>query len=255
MSDRGFSLIELLIATAIMTTTAGALLSMVIAGQSIARLQPEAADLQQRARIATEVLATELARAGAGIDAGPWAGSLAERFPPVSPSPGGGVTIWYVAAHVAQATLAAPLAPDAVAAAISIDPSCAAAGCGFADASTVLLFDAGGCHDVARVETAAASALILRPATRTCAYASGAAIAQGEVRTYGVDAAARRLLRRDEATGLSVPLVDNVAAMTAELLAGGRQVRITLRLVPTLLLQVPDLVVTLEARPPNLQAP
>lgn len=255
MNDRGFSLVELLIAVAIMTTTGGALLSLVMAGQSLARMQPEAADLQQRARIATQLLATELARAGAGLDAGPWAGGLAERFPPVAVSPDGGVTIWYVAASLAQATLAAPLEPDAVAAAIAIDPACAASGCGFADAASVLLFDAAGCHDVARIEVVAAPALTLRPATRTCAYAAGAAIAQGEVRTYRVDAVARQLVRRDEATGLSVPLVDNVAAMTVELLAAGRLIRVALRLVPTLLLQVPDLAIVLEARPPNLQEP
>lgn len=253
MSDRGFSLVELLIATAVMTTTAGALLSLVMAGQSIARLQPEAADLQQRARVATQILATELARAGAGMDAGPWAGSLGARFAPVSPSADGGVTIWYVTAPIAQATLAGPLEPDAVGAAISVDPACAASACGFTDAATVLIFDAAGCHDFARVEDAASSALTLRPAARTCAYALGAAVAQGEVRTYRVDTASRQLLRRDEATGLSVPLVDNVAAMTVEFLDAGRLIRVALRLGPTMLLQVPDLSVTLEARPPNLQ--
>jgi prepilin-type N-terminal cleavage/methylation domain-containing protein len=254
MTERGFSLVELLIATAIMTTTAGVLLSLVMAGQSIARLQPEAADLQQRARIATQLLATELVRAGAGLDAGPWAGSLSDRFPPITPSPDGGVTIWYVGGSIAQGLLAAPLQPDDGGAAISIDPACAAASCGFADAATVLLFDATGCHDFARVEAAAGSTLTLRPATRTCAYAARAAIAQGEVRTYRVDAAARQLVRRDEATGLSVPLIDSVTAMTVEFLAAGRQIRIALRLAPTLLLQVPDLAVTFEARPPNLQA-
>lgn len=255
MTDRGFSLVELLIATAIMTTTAGVLLSLVMAGQSIARLQPEAADLQQRARIATQVLTTELARVGAGLDAGPWAGGLGERFAPVTASSGGGVTIWYVSEPIAQGTLAAPLQPDDAGAVISIDPTCAAASCGFADATTVLVFDGTGCHDFARVEVAAGSALTLRPSTRTCAYAAGAAIAQGEVRTYRVDTTARQLIRRDEATGLSVPLVDSVADMTVELLEAGRRVRIALRVAPTLLLHVPDLSVTFEARPPNLQEP
>jgi hypothetical protein len=227
--------------------------SLVVAGQSIARLQPEAADLQQRARIATQVLATELARAGAGIDAGPWAGPLAGRLPVISPSADGGMTIRYVSAPGAQGTLAAPLEPDAVGAAIAVDPSCAASGCGFADDTTALLFDDSGCHDLARIEAVAATALALRAATRSCAYAAGAAIAQGEVRTYRVDPVTRQLLRRDEATGLSVPLVDNVASMTLDLLDAGRQIRLALRLAPAVLLQVPDLVVTFDARPPNLQ--
>jgi len=253
MTDRGFSLVELLIAMAIFTTTAGALLSLVVAGQSIARLQPEAADLQQRARIATQVLATELARAGAGIDAGPWAGTLAGRVPVISSPVDGGMTIWYVSGPGAQGTLAASLEPDAVGAVIAVDPGCAASGCGFADDTTAVLFDDHGCHDLARIEAAAATVLTLRAATRSCAYAAGAAIAQGEVRTYRVDPAARQLVRRDEATGLSVPLVDNVASMTVEYLDAGRQIRVALRLAPVVLLQVPDLLVTLDARPPNLQ--
>src|SRR5215207_6340476 len=80
--SRGFSLLELLMAMAVATTSAGVPLSLVVAGQSIARAQPEAADVQQRARVAAHVLATELARAGAGVDAGPWAGTLARHFLP-----------------------------------------------------------------------------------------------------------------------------------------------------------------------------
>ena len=253
MKEHGFSLVELLVAMAIFSITAGAVLSLIMAGQAMARLQPEAADLQQRARIATQVLATELARAGAGIDAGPWAGPLAGRLPVVSSSGAGGMTIWYVTSPGAQGTLAGPLEPDAVGAAIAVDPVCAAAGCGFADATTALLFDDRGCHDLARIEEAAATSLTLRAATRSCAYAAGAAIAQGEVRTYRVDPVARQLVRRDEATGVSVPLADHVASMTVEVLDAGRHVRLALRLAPAVLLQVPDLVMTFDARPPNLQ--
>jgi hypothetical protein len=41
--------------------------------------------------------------------------------------------------------------------------------------------------------------------------------------------------------------------MAVEYLDGGRQIRVALRLVPAALLQVPDLVLSLDARPPNLQ--
>lgn len=255
MNARGFTLIELLIAMAIVTSAAGALLSLVIAGQSIARLQPEAADLQQRARIAAQVLETELARAGAGLDAGSRAGPLTRRFPPVSASADGGLTIWYVSDPAAQALLAAPLDPDAVVAEIAVQPACAgsASTCGFSAGTTVLLFDDGGCHDLARVEAVAGALLTLRAATRGCAYLSGAAIAQGEVRTYRVDPASRQLLRRDEATGLSVPLVDSVSALTTEYLEGGRRIRMAVRFVPPAASRAPDLVLTLDARPLNLQ--
>ena len=44
-----------------------------------------------------------------------------------------------------------------------------------------------------------------------------------------------------------------VAAMTVEDLEGGRRIRITLRFAPAVVRQTPPLVVTLDARPPNLQ--
>ena len=256
MTSRGFSLIELLVAMAIAAATGGVLLSLIVTGESIARLQPEAADLQQRARIATQAIATELARAGAGVDSGDLAGPLARRFAPVSASADGGLTIWYVAAGAAQATLAAPLAPDALAATIVLDAPCAPASCGFVRDTTVIIFDNSGCHDLARVEDATSSGLLLAAdPVRSCAYASGAAIAQGEVRTFRVDPSARQLLRRDEATGVSVPVADNVAAMGVEYLDEGKRVRVRLRFVPAALRKVPDLLVSLDVRPPNLQAP
>ena len=253
MSARGFSLVELLIAMAITTTTAGALLSLVSAGQSIARLQPEAADLQQRGRIAGHVIATELSRAGAGLDGGPLAGPLVSRFAPVSSSSDGGLTIWYVSGGGAQGTLTAPLAPDALGASIALDAPCTRPPCGFEANTTALIFDNSGCHDLARVEDAAPGGLVLAAAARTCAYGVGTAIARGEVRTFRVDPATRQLVRRDEATGISVPISDNVAAMGVEQLDDGRRIRVTLRFVPALLREVPDLVVAFDARPPNLQ--
>ena len=109
----GFSLIELLMAMAVMVTFSSALMSLILAGQSMARMQPEAADVQQRARIALQTLGAELALAGAGLDRGLQAGPLAQYFPPVLPSADGGLTIWYVSNRQAQTTLAGPLDPGA----------------------------------------------------------------------------------------------------------------------------------------------
>ena len=64
--QNGFSVIELLVAMAVMTTCMAAMLSLVVTGQSIARRQPEAADQQQRARAARQTIGNALARAGAG---------------------------------------------------------------------------------------------------------------------------------------------------------------------------------------------
>ena len=241
---RGFTIVELLVAMAVMTTAAGVLLSLIVAGQRLARMQPEAADQQQRARLAIETIGGELARAGAGFDRGPFAGPLSRYFAPVVPAPDGGFTVWYASARGGQALLARAL-PDTGTDAI-VDSA------GFSIGTTAILIDGSGCHDLARIDDVAPSALGLRAANRHCAYAAGAWIGEGEVRTYVVDRPSRQLLRRDEATGLSLPVLDNVASMTSEWSADGRRVRVTLRFVASLL-QVPDLVVSIDAAPPNLQ--
>jgi prepilin-type N-terminal cleavage/methylation domain-containing protein len=242
----GFTLIEILIAMALMVTFSGAMMSMILAGQSIARMQPEAADVQQRARVVLQTLGAELALAGAGLDRGPQAGPLAQYFPPVGPSADGGITIWYVSSRWAQTTLAGPLAPGATDALIQ--------NAAFSPASTGIVFDTHGCHDVLRIDAATPAWLQVRAGSRACSYAAGDAIAQGEVRTYRVDAGTRQLLRRDEATGGSVPVLDNVAAMAVEFLDGGRRIRVTLRLAPaTPDPRVPEFEVSCDVRPPNLQ--
>jgi Tfp pilus assembly protein PilW len=251
---RGFSTIEMLVAMAITTTCAGVMLSLVTAGHAIARTQPARSDQQQRARIAMETLGTELARAGAGLDRGAQAGPLAQYFAPVVVSADNGLTVWYVAAARAQAALAAPFVPGSTDAAIDAGGTCPAADppCGFEPASSALVFDTTGCHDVVRIDAVMPASIVTRVAPRTCSYAAGAAVAAGEVRTYRVDPATRQLIRRDEATGGSVPVLDQVGGMSIAVLDGGRRVRVSLRFVSTLL-EVPELVLALDVAPPNLR--
>jgi len=242
----GFTLVELLIAMAIGVTLGAALVSLIVAGQWIASAQPDGADEQQRARIAVQALSADLARAGAGIDRGLQSGSLIRYFPPIAPSPDGGVTIWYVSGREAQTTLSAPLARGDATAAVG-DPS------GFVAGSTAIVFDAHGCHDVLRVDDVAGSVLQVRGPSRGCAYAVGAAIAEAEVRTYRVDPAARQLQRRDEATGASIPLLDQVAAMNVEYIDAGRRVRISVQMSSAASrARVPDFTVAFDVAAPNL---
>jgi prepilin-type N-terminal cleavage/methylation domain-containing protein len=252
----GFSLVELLIAMAVMVTFSGALMSLILAGESMARMQPEAADVQQRARVALQTLGAELALAGAGLDRGPQSGALAQYFLPVEQSSDGGLTIWYVSGREAQTTLAAALAPGATDAPIQAAAHCPLSdpGCAFTAGSTAIVFDGHGCRDVLRIDAVTATSLRVRAGSRACGYAPGAAIAEGEVRTYRLDAGTRQLLRRDEATGISVPVFDNITAMNVEYLQGARHLRVTLRLAAaTPSARVPDLEVSCDVMPPNLQ--
>lgn len=251
----GFSLIELLIAVAVMVSVSGALVSLIVAGQSIARTQPDAADIQQRARVALRTLDAELALAGAGLDRGPLAGALVRFFPPIELSSDGGVTIWYVSSREAQGLLAAPLPSGATDVVLQPAANCppAGGGCAFTPDSTAIVFDARGCRDVLRVVDVSPAMLVVTGSIRGCDYAAGAAVAEGQVRTYRVDPATRQLVRRDEGTGISLPVLDNVAAMGVAM-PDGRHLHVTLRLSSSLAsTPVADFAIAHEFTPPNLQ--
>jgi prepilin-type N-terminal cleavage/methylation domain-containing protein len=242
---RGFTLVELLMAMAVMATIGSAFVSLIVAGQSIARAQPEIADQQQRARMAIQALAADLARAGTGVDRGRQAGPLGRFFPPIDVSPGDAIRIWYASIRGVQASLSAPLANGDMAVAVDA-PS------GFTAGSTAIVFDQSGCHDLLRVTGVSGPLLVVAAAARSCEYAAGATVAAGEVRTYLVDPVARQLQRRDEATGLTLPLLDNIARMSVESLDGGGRVRISLQVAPAAPRpDVRDLVVAFDVMVPN----
>jgi prepilin-type N-terminal cleavage/methylation domain-containing protein len=242
----GFTLVELLVAMAVMATVGCAFVSLTVAGQSIARLQPEIADQQQRARMAVQALASDLARAGTGVERGVQAGPLGRYFRPVEPSADGGVTIWYVSGRDVEATLTAPLSAADVS--VSVDTPSA-----FSPGSAAIVYDRSGCHDLVRVTAVTDTTIVIDAATRRCAYDSGAALAEVEVRTYRVDPAARQLQRRDETTGSTLPLLDNVAGMDLEYLDGARRLRIVVRVSSSVRRpDLPDLPVVFDVLAPNL---
>jgi prepilin-type N-terminal cleavage/methylation domain-containing protein len=240
----GFALIELLIATAIMATVGCAFVSLILSAQAIARTQPEAADQQQRARMAVQALSADVARAGAGLDRGANAGPLGRYLPPLEVAPDGSLTIRYVSSRSAQAILAAGLPRGETA--VVVD-----AGSGFTAGTSALVFDATGCHDLVRVTDVAETLLVITATPRMCAYGPGAAIAQAEARTYRVDPAARQLQRRDDATGSTLPMLDGVSRMQVEVLDGARRVRISLEMAPGTSRGVRELAVAFDVVVPN----
>lgn len=268
---RGFSLVELLISMALTVTLTGGIMGLVVSGHRIARVQPEAADQQQRTRVAVQALAQDLSHAGAGLDAGARAGSLQQFFGSLTPSIDGGITVWYVSAPEAQAALAATAGPGSNLLALAANTICPVSqfACAFTPSTTGILFDSSGCHDVVRIDGTGTSALQLHSPLNGCTYAPGASIARGEVRTYRVDVAARELIRRDEATGIDVPVLDGVDAMSIDYFDDAasphpapidpasapravRRVRVTLRLAPNARDTVSDLLVAFDVTPPNL---
>jgi prepilin-type N-terminal cleavage/methylation domain-containing protein len=248
---RGFSLVELLVAMALMAMVGGAFMTLVLAGESIARAQPEAWDVHQRARIAMQTLGAELALAGAGPDRGPRRGPLVSSFSPVEIAADGSFTVWYVAARGGQGSLASALPPGRADAALAHAGDCPTArpACAFTPGSTAILFTPGGARDALRIDAVMDVSLMFRAGPQS-AYPAGASIAEGEVRTYRVDSTARQLVRRDEATGASLPVVDGIVAMAAEIREGGTVIRVTLRLAGTA--PASELVIAFDVPMPNV---
>jgi hypothetical protein len=266
------SLVETIVSMALTVALSGTIMSLLVAGQTIARTQPESADVQQRARVALRVLAADLADAGAGLEHGSLAGPLVRHFPPIVPA-AGGLTLWTATTREAQASPAFIVSPGATTVTLQDVAACPSGqpACGFADGSTAIAFTAGGCRTTMQIAAAGADALQLAAPLSGCALDPSSAVAAGVVRTYRLDTAARQLIRRDEATGSSSPLLDGVAAFTAELYADGaagqpitgvtdadlmrvRLVRVSLRFVASNpLLHIPDLAVSMDVAPRNLE--
>lgn len=161
---RGFTIVELLIASAIMLVVMGAVFSLVDPGQATYRTQPEVSEMQQNLRIAQNALYQDLAQAGAGPYLGSNAGSLLQYFSPLLPyraeiqDPKAGVvyrenalTVMYVPQTTAQIRIQSEM--PASSAVIDVTPE---AGCPVGDAlcsfdvgMRAVIFDiSGGAYDV-----------------------------------------------------------------------------------------------------------
>jgi type II secretory pathway pseudopilin PulG len=226
-NDRGYTLLEVVVATGIMLAMTGAVMTLLHDGLVRTPMLEEAADLHQRARVAAEALAADLRAAGSGTPSGP----LSALFPAAEPrrpgDPAGSasadlLTIRYVPAHAARAHLLEPLTPASDAA--ILDPSgCPSqtTACGFTAGVNALLFDSSGQMDTLRVDAISAGTLVIAApaAPRAATYPAGSEVAEAVEATYALDSASRQL-RRTEGGG-TFPLADNVEALTFEWLGDG----------------------------------
>src|SRR5947207_8445776 len=85
-SEAGFSLIEVLVATAIMLVVTGGIFTVLNPSGAMFKAQPEVVDMQQRLRIGIDTLTRDLIMAGAGAYSGSQSGSLSGFFAPIQPS-------------------------------------------------------------------------------------------------------------------------------------------------------------------------
>jgi len=242
-SESGYSLVELLISSAIMLVVTGAIFGLVSPSQGTATTQPEVSDLQQRSRVASEVLFKELVMAGAGVYQGPVTGSLINFFAPIIPkrlgrvSPDGAtdafddiITLSYIPNTYSQTTISSPMPNVSAELKVTQRPNCPKGDelCGFELGMDVIVFDATGNFDLFTITEVQDSAAHLqhRGQDLSFPYETGASVTQIVSNTYYwcspingrpcPDDATAWQLRVYDGFNTDVPLVDNVVGLRFE---------------------------------------
>jgi type II secretory pathway pseudopilin PulG len=223
-SESGFSLVELLVATTMLLVVLGGFMSAATPAMQVARSAPEGVDAEQRARAGADLLMRDLYAAGAGLDAGPLAGSLMGYFPPVLPRRlvGGldgptaaradAISLLWTPATLAQSTLAAPLAGTTTAT-LAASPGCLVTlpTCHFLPNIHNVIFDDSAHFDLFSVEQATGGDLTLRALGTASghAYAAAANVSEIQARIYYFDPVSRTL-RMSDGDATDVPVLDDV---------------------------------------------
>ena len=239
-SASGFSLVELLVATSLMLIVVSAVFQALHPVHGSFRAEPEAADLQQRLRVAADSLWRDVLAAGDGLQQGPRAGPLTDFLAPILPLRQGRrnadaagtfkrdtVTLLTVDPGAAQTTIAQPLIAQASTVPVNIGPGCppASSNCGFTAGVTVIVFDDTGAYDTFTVTAVDAAGLHLQHNMRDSAKvfaANVARIAVARSRTYFLktDAATDtfQLMRYDGDGAADAPVVDHVVGLAFDYL-------------------------------------
>jgi hypothetical protein len=228
-SEAGYSLIELLISAAIMLTVTGAIFSLMNPAQGSSQAQTEVADLQQRMRIASDVLFKELVMTGAGVYQGSVTGSLIAFFAPILPRRTGyvspdaptvfrpdAVTLMYVPNEYTQTTISHQMPIPSPEMKVTDQPNCPKHDglCGFDTGMVVVIFDSTGHFDTFEITQLQSQAAHLqhRGQNLDYSYDTGSQVTQIVSHTYYRNAATNQLMRYNG--GLEdTPLVDNLVDM------------------------------------------
>jgi len=228
--EAGFSLVELLVSTAIMITVTGAIFSLMNPAQDNAQAQPEVADMQQRMRVGNETLFREVMMAGAGPYQGNVTGSLVKYFAPIvprrvgtlNPDPVDGagsfttdrITLVYIPNTYSQTTISQAMPPQSAELKVTHQTNCPADAenlCGFDIGMEVVIFDSSGNFDTFTITQVQDDALHLqhRGSDLNYKYDAGASITQIVSYTYYLDRVTNQLKRYD-GHAKEEALVDNV---------------------------------------------
>ena len=245
--ERGFSVVEMLIATAIMMAITGAVFGLMNPAHGTFKTQPEVSDMQQRLRISVDTLQKDLLMAGAGTYSGSRVGTLGnfmativpDREGNITPDPPGtfkctttfceslgasdAITILYVPPTSAQTTIRDAMPANSAELKVDPQPGCPSNDelCGFKEGMQVMIFDETGAYDVFSITNVQTSALHLqhKGVQLSKAYDENASIAQVASYTYWLktDTAAETYqLMRYDGYQTDLPVAENIVGLAFE---------------------------------------
>jgi prepilin-type N-terminal cleavage/methylation domain-containing protein len=231
---RGFSLLEVLISTAISLSAALIACRLAVGAQTHWRVAGARVDLQQRARAVADTLSRALLEAGAGPQAGPAYGPLSRYVPGVLPRRIGlrgahafdqfrrdVFTAIRVIADTTHATLSLPMPPGSTVMELAAVNGCAVPTCGFVEGSTVMLVDPDGSYDTFTVTDVAGASLTVRArgpgSGRT--HRAGSPVLSIDSSSFFVDPTSS-VLHRYDGDSSDVPAIDDVVAMDVRYYGG-----------------------------------
>ncbi|MCM3881279.1 MAG: hypothetical protein ND807_14325 [Vicinamibacterales bacterium] len=235
LAASGFSVVELIVAVAIMLVVTGAIFGLTHPAQAMFQVEPERADMQQRLRIAVEAISRDLMMAGAGGQLSGGATVPGRSFATVLPlrrghqsadAPGAffqdRISVVYEPAAAPETTVSEPVASASVVP-VQPQPGCPATAplCGFRANQLAAVYDATGAHDIFRIVAVQDSPPLLLGdgALFSRVYDAGAVVAEVEAVTYWVHDDVRvgvhRLMRYD-GWQTDTPVADNILALRFE---------------------------------------
>lgn len=249
--ERGFSIVEMLIATVIMMAVTGATFTLMNPAHGIFAAQPEVSDMQQRLRIAMETLQKDLLMAGGGTYSGNnklgslgnyVATILPDREGNVTPDPPGTfkctttfcssldasdtITLMYVPPTSAQTTIRDAMPSQSAEIKVNAQAGCPTGDnlCGFKEGMQVMIFDDTGTSDIFSITKVQDEALHLqhRGQDLSKAYAQNTYITQIAAVTYWLktDSVAETYqLMRYDGYQTDAPIAENIVGMAFEYFA------------------------------------
>lgn len=234
--SQGFSVIELLIALAIVMALAGALAGVVEPARAVFDRVPAELDLLQRGRTAIDVISNALRSAGRNVAAMNELGSFADMVPAFAltdPDESGEafstLTVTTPAVNGAQGILTADQA--GAFAGLTLGPTVCPnvlEVCGFSPGTTAIILDGEGRHDLFEVASVVAGARTLTAdGGLSQAYPAGSAVIEIDRHTFSLagQADGSFSLIRETAAGAIQPVVDGVASLVFR--GSGHHVEIT----------------------------